>query len=199
MFSVRTRLMSAIVFVHMGLALAASVKAQEVPLPILNPKFDMDVLTCSPGTNCYQYGITGWVTGPNTGVQKMSTTQYPGAPPTGLYCAYVGGSPTSGSILQTLGATVQANTTYILTVEVGARADNPFTGYAASLLAGNATLASGHKATPMGGTFVTEVVVYESGATPAQLGQPLQILITSTGDGQVNIQSVALTALPTAQ
>ena len=111
----------------------------------------------------------------------MSTTQYPGAPPPDciarMYCAYVGGSPTSGSILQTLGATVQANTTYILTVEVGARADNPFTGYAASLLAGNATLASGHKATPMGGTFVTEVVVYESGATPAQLGQPLQILI----------------------
>jgi hypothetical protein len=39
MFSVRTRLMSAIVFVHMGLDLAISVKAQEVPIPILNPKF----------------------------------------------------------------------------------------------------------------------------------------------------------------
>ena len=133
----------------------------------------------------------------------MSTTQYPGAPPPDciarMYCAYVGGSPTSGSILQTLGATVQANTTYILTVEVGARADYVFTGYVAALLAGNVTLASGHRATPAGGTFVTEVVVYESGATPAQLGQPLQILITSTGDGQVNIQSVALTALPTAQ
>jgi hypothetical protein len=101
--------------------------------------------------------------------------------------------------LQTLGATVQANTTYVLKMSVGARADYVFTGYAASLLAGNVVLASGHKATPVGGTFVTEVVVYESGATPAQLGQPLQILITSTGDGEVDIQSVALTALPTAQ
>ena len=99
----------------------------------------------------------------------------------------MGGPPTSGSILQTLGATVQANTTYILTAEVGARADNPFTGYTASLLAGNVLLTSGHKATPAGGTFVTEVVAYESGATPAQLGQPLQVLITSTGDGQVDI------------
>ncbi len=92
---------------------------------------------------------------------------------------------------------MQANTTYILTVEVGARADYVFTGYAASLLAGNVLLASGHKATPVGGTFVTEVIVYQSGATPAQLGQPLQILITSTGNGQVNIAGVGLTAVPT--
>lgn len=180
--------------------LLASPAAAQVSIPILNPKFDMDLLTCSPGTNCYQYGITGWVTGPNTGVQKMSATQYPGAPPTGLYCAYVGGSPVSGSILQTLGATVQANTTYILTLKVGARADDVFTGYLAALLAGNVTLASGHKSTPVGGTFVTEVVAYESGASPAQLGQPLQILITSTGPpGQVDIENVALTAVPTPQ
>ena len=198
MFSVRTRLMSAIVFVHMGLALAVSMKAQEVPIPILNPKFDMDVLPGAPGAS--QFGLTGWVVGPQSGVFKASTTQYPGiAPSTGLYCAFIGWSSSSGSILQTLGATVQANTTYILTVEVGARADYVFTGYVAALLAGNVTLASGHRATPAGGTFVTEVVVYESGATPAQLGQPLQILITSTGDGSVDIQSVALTALPTAQ
>jgi hypothetical protein len=197
MFSVRTRLMSAIVFVHMGLALAVSMKAQEVPIPILNPKFDMDVLTGAPGAS--QYGLTGWIVGPQSGVFKASTTQYPSAPHHRTVLRVHRRSSSSGSILQTLGATVQANTTYILTVEVGARADYVFTGYVASLLAGNVTLASGHKATPVGGTFVTEVVVYESGATPAQLGQPLQILITSTGDGQVDIQSVALTALPTAQ
>jgi hypothetical protein len=197
MFSVKRRWMSAIVFVNMGLALAVSVKAQEVPIPILNPKFDMDVLTGAVYAS--QVGITGWIADPYSGVLRASTTQYPSAPSTGLYCAYLGGPPTSGSILQTLGATVQANTTYVLKMSVGARADYVFTGYAASLLAGNVVLASGHKATPVGGTFVTEVVVYESGATPAQLGQPLQILITSTGDGEVDIQSVALTALPTAQ
>jgi hypothetical protein len=159
----------------------------------------MDVLTCSPGANCFQYGITGWVTGPNTWSLKCSTAQFPSAPPTGLYVAAIGNSDSSGSILQTLGATVQANTTYILSAEVGARADHMFTGYTLSLLAGNVTLVSGHKATPVGGSFVTEVVAYESGATPAQLGKPLQILITSTGAGQVDIQSVGLTAIPTAQ
>ena len=180
-------------------ALSVWTASAQVNIPILNPKFEMDVLTCSPGANCFQYGITGWVTGPNTWSLKCSTTQFPSAPPTGLYVAAIGNSDSSGSILQTFGATVQANTTYILSAEVGARADYVFTGYVASLLAGNVTLASGHKATPVGGSFVTEVVAYESGATPAQLGKPLQILITSTGAGQVDIQNVALTAIPTAQ
>jgi hypothetical protein len=197
MFSAKTRWMSATVFVLMGLAMAGSVQAQEVSIPILNPRFEMVVLSGAPGAS--EYGVTGWVTGPISGVFKASTTQYPGiAPSTGLYCAYLGSTnSSSGSILQTLGATVQANTTYVLTVEVGARADLVFTGYVAALLAGNVTLASGHRATPVGGTFVTEVVAFESGPTPAQLGQPLQILITSTGNGQVNIAGVGLTAVPT--
>jgi hypothetical protein len=77
---------------------------------------------------------------------------------------------------------------------VGARADQPFTGYAAALMAGNVTLAAGNKATPVGGTFVTEEIVYNSGASPAQLGQPLPILVRSLGNGQVNIAGVSLTA-----
>jgi hypothetical protein len=84
MFSVKRRLMSAIVFVNMGLALAVSVKAQEVPIPILNPKFDMDVLTGAVYAS--QVGITGWIADPYSGVLRASTTQYPSAPSTGLYC-----------------------------------------------------------------------------------------------------------------
>jgi hypothetical protein len=90
---------------------------------------------------------------------------------------------TFGSIFQTLGATVQANTTYRLKIEVGARVDFPFTGYRAALLAGNVELVEGHSATPTGGTFVIDTVVYHSGANPPQLGQPLQIFIKSTGLG----------------
>jgi len=168
----------------------------QVNIPILNPRFNWDVLSGSPGAN--EYGITGWITGPTTGTFKASTTQYPSAPTTGLYCAYVGSAQgySSGSILQTLGATVQANTVYTLRVSVGARADAAFPGYVATLMAGNVTLAAGNKATPVGGTFVTEVVVYESGATPAQLGQPLQILVKSIGNGQVDVSGVSLTATP---
>jgi hypothetical protein len=177
------------------LALATPAHSQAVPITILNPSFDQDVLDGSPGAS--SNGLTGWIVGPNSGVFKASTTQYPDAPSTGVYCAYLGYSSSTGSISQTLGATLQANTTYALTLGIGARADYPFTGYVASLLAGNVVLASSHKATPLGGTFVKEVVGYESGAAPAQLGQRLQIRITSMGEGQVNINGAELTAAPT--
>jgi hypothetical protein len=175
-------------------ALSVCAASAQVNIPVLNPLFDLDELPGSPGPSTGQAGITGWISGPQTGVFKASTAQYPSAPTTGLYCAYVGGTYASGSILQTVGATVQANTTYTLKVSVGARTDFPFTGYTAALLAGNVTLAFGNKATPVGGTFVTEVVVYESGDTPAQLGQPLQILVKSLGNGQIDITGVSLTA-----
>ena len=178
--------------------LATPAKAQATPIPILNPQFNRDSLPCSPGSNCNSYGITGWITGPQTYVLKASTTQFPSAPVTGLYVAVMGNGTSSGSILQTVGATVQANTTYNLSVEVGARADEVFTGYELMLMAGNVTLISGDRATPVGGEFVTEKLVYQSGATPAQLGQPLQILIMSKGNGQTAIANVGLSYVPTA-
>jgi hypothetical protein len=176
---------------------ATPAKAQ-TEIPILNPQFNRDTLTCSPGTNCDSYGVTSWITGPQTYVLKASTTQFPTAPPTALYVVVMGNETASGSILQTVGATVQANTTYTLTMEVGARADEVFTGYEAMLLAGNVTLVSGNRATPFGGEFVTETLVYQSGATPAQLGQPLQVLITSKGNGQTAVSNLGLTYTPTA-
>ncbi len=167
----------------------------QVNIPILNPQFNADTLTCTPGSApCYEYGITGWMTGPLNGYALDSTVQFYSAPPEGLYVAFLGYPPTTGSISQTLGDTLEANTTYTQKVAVGARADFPFTGYTVALLAGNVTLASGNKATPTGGTFVTDVVVYASGATPAQLGKPLQIVIKSLGTGQVAIAGVSLTA-----
>ena len=180
----------------------ASATTTPVAIPIFNPRFDIDILTCSPGSNCAQNGITGWIVGPGTDVAKFSKTQYPHAPSTGVFVAAIGNTSTSGSILQNLSATVQANTTYTLTVELGAREDYAFTGYTVTLGAGNVSLATGNTATPVGGSFVTDTVTYESGATPAQLGQPLQILITSSGTssgtGQVDIEDVTLTAAPTA-
>jgi hypothetical protein len=183
-------------------ALAATVlspaSAQEttISIPILNPTFDADGMSCAAGANCYENAATGWLCGPSSGVAKFSTVQYPAAPPDGIYLAAIGDSYVTGSILQTLGASVQANTTYILTLAVGARADYPFTGYVAALLAGNVTVASRNAATPVSGTFVADVIVYESGANPAQLGQPLQILVKSLGTGQVNVGVVSLTATP---
>lgn len=51
--------------------------------------------------------------------------------------------------------------------------------------------------TPVGGTFVTAVIGYKSGATPPQLGQALQVFVKSLGTGQVDIDNVSVIALPT--
>jgi hypothetical protein len=177
-------------------ALSMWTASAQVSIPILNPQFNADALACSPGSQCYEYGITGWLVGPLSGISKVSTAQYPSAPTQGLYVAFLGYPPTTGSMSQTLGATVQANTNYVLKVTVGARADFPFTGYLVALIAGNVTLATGNRATPTGGRFVTEEIVYQSGTAPAQLGQPLQILIKSLGTGQVSASNVSLTATP---
>ena|SRR5579871_1676643 len=166
-------------------------------IPILNPQFDWDRLSCTAGElTCWVPGATGWLVGPQTGPEKVSTTQYPSAPPEGLYVMAIGYTNTTGSMLQTLGVTLQAKTAYALKITVGARADVPFTGYVASLMAGNVTLAFDDSVIPSPGTFATDLIVYNSGATPAQMGKPLQILVKSLGTGQVNVANVSLTATP---
>ena len=133
---------------------------------------------------------------PKDAKPKEDQLKYPGAPAGGIYVAYIGGPQATGSMTQMLGATVQANTTYTLTIKIGARNDEVFTGYVASLVAGNVTLASGNSSIPLGGKFVNEVIVYNSGPTPAQLGQPLQIFVGSMGTGQTNVSDVTLTYKP---
>jgi hypothetical protein len=150
------------------------------------------------GPDCDEWFLTGWQCGPSTGLFKPSNVEFPNGIPGGTNVAYIGQGNTTitGSILQALGATVQSNTTYTLQLSVGARADLAFTGYSAALLAGNVTLAADNTLTPAPGTFLTDVIVYKSGAAPPQLRQRLQILVKSAGQGQVNIDNVSLTAAP---
>jgi hypothetical protein len=174
----------------------ASAQETTVEIPILNPGFEADVLSCTPGYYCNSGPITGWLCGPWTGPFKPSTVQFPGGIPGGVNVASIGNAGSTGSILQTLGVAVQANTTYVLKMSVGARADYAFTGYAAALMAGNVTLAFDSSLSPAAGTFQTDLIVYRSGANPQQLGQALQILVKSIGTGQVEIDNVSLTATP---
>jgi hypothetical protein len=165
----------------------------QTSVAITNTIFVDDQINCGPGQSCSEGNVSGWICGPQTGIAVFTKTQYPSAGAAGLYAAYLGDTSGSGSIFQTMGITVQPNTTYTLKVEVGARADYPFTGYEAALLAGGTVLAKGSSATPVGGKFVIETIVYSSGAAPPQAGQPLQIFIKSTGFGQVNVDAVTLT------
>ncbi|WP_180539942.1 hypothetical protein [Nevskia soli] len=166
----------------------------QVSIPILNPVFDLDKLTCTAGYYCFAGNISGWLCGPETGLQKASTAEFPSAPSAGIYVAAIGNTGGTGSILQTLGDTLQPNTLYVLKVKAGARADYPFTGYSAGLVAGNVTVASGNTATPVGGAFVIEEITYNSGANPGQVGKPLQVFVKSLGSGQVDVAAVTLTA-----
>ena len=180
----------------LAIAVLGTASAQDAgsAIPILNPQFNVDVLSCAAGSTCNYANATGWLCGPQTWVSKLSSAQFSGVPQEGLYVVALGDTLSTGSILQTLGATVQANTTYTLKVSVGARADYPFTGYVASLGAGNVTLAFDDTLTPAAGSFLTDVIVYKAGANPLQLGQPLQIFVKSLGPGQVDIAHVSLTA-----
>src|SRR6266851_4937708 len=131
----RRYLLLAIAIAVLGTATAQDATTA-VSIPILNPKFRVDTLLCTPSANCFQFGITGWLVGPSTALFKAGTAQFPGAPAGGLYVAAIGNVGATGSILQTLGATLQANTTYTLKVTLGARLDYPFKGYVATLGAG---------------------------------------------------------------
>jgi hypothetical protein len=170
--------------------------AQETAIPILNAGFEDDVLACEPGQYCSQFSITGWLCGPESGTFRPSTVNFPTGVPEGMNVAYIGNSLATGSILQVTPAIVKANTTYTLTLSVGHRADYAFTGYVAALTAGNVTLAYDSSLSPPAGSFLTDAIVYRSGAEPPQLGHALTIFVKSLGSGQVEIDDVSLTATP---
>jgi len=191
----RYLLLALVVLLALAVLRTASAQEATIPITILNPGFEDDVLSCAAGSTCSSSGSTGWL-GAQSNAVKFSTVQFPSGIPGGLNVAAIGDSVSTGSILQTLGITVQAKTKYTLKLSVGARADYPFTGYNAALMAGNVTLAHDSSLSPGAGTFLTDVIVYNAGETPPQLGQPLQIFIQSKGTGQVAIDNVSLTATP---
>jgi hypothetical protein len=174
-------------------------------IKVLNPGFEDLVLNCSPSTidggGCWAGAIPAWYPGwfntGSGGTFKPGPNQFPGGVPGGVNCGYVGtvlGG--TGGIFQALNATLQANTTYILRVSIGHRADEVFTGYAASLLAGGVEIASDNTLNPAPGTFVEDTITVGTGPTPPLLGQLLAISIKSVGSqGQVDIDNISLTAI----
>jgi hypothetical protein len=116
-----------------AVALVGTAFGQETAtiIPIVNPGFEDDVLSCGAGFDCDASPLTGWLCGPDAGVFKPSTAQFPNGIPQGTNVAYLGrglNTVQTGSILQQVGATVKANTTYTLKLSVGARADVGFCG-----------------------------------------------------------------------
>lgn len=141
-----------------------------VDIPIVNAGFEQVVLPCAPGPNCFSSNnVSGWTASaaatfkPSTGPGGI----FPGGIPDGVNVLGLGTANAAfgdGVAVQTLGATLQPNTTYTLVYFVGSRADAVFAGYNVELLAGSTTLAADSSLAPASGTFVMGRVVYSSSA-----------------------------------
>jgi RHS repeat-associated protein len=149
------------------------------PLTVQNPSFETyNPLTTSCGTGCAFNGgpIPGWNSGGSGSFQPNST--YFNLPlPSGSIVAYSNGHLISQDLT---GVSVQPNSTYTLSVDVGNRLDHLSGGYLISLQAGSTVLASlsGSATTITPGNFATQTLTYTSGATVPS--GDLTIVLTST-------------------
>ena len=119
-----------------------STLSQAIPVFVNNASFEADAIS----DGGFLLTIPNWVIDPSiaipggnpVGVGNPSAAQYPGgATPDGQNAAF----SKDGTISQVLAATLAANTTYTLRIDVGHRLDNPpFLGYSVQLLAGGAIL-----------------------------------------------------------
>jgi len=143
-----------------------------------------------------------WIKNGGFGTGWTIASQYTGGLPDGDIYAYANAGT---DVRQTLATTLQANTTYTLTVAVGWRVDLPglgyptFPGYGIELWAGGNKLASdydtGHSgtgaATPAGDEWKDAVITYTSPASVT--ADALEIRLIGYGV-QTNYDNVRLTA-----
>ena len=106
-----------------------------------------------------------------------------------------------GTFAQVLSATLQANSVYTLTVDVGDRTDTPFPAVTLGLGTGNTngqnmlTPSTTVNPAPADGGWATWTSTFTTGAAPAGLGQPLRIELVSGGI-QAQFDNVRLDVVP---
>jgi hypothetical protein len=150
-------------------------------------------INCLIPANCsYNFGpIPGWMLTGQGGSWHPSSAYYNLPLPDGSIVAFSNG----GTISQMLAASLTANTTYMLSVDVGHRLDGLVTDYSIALYVGNMLLASlpagtsNSAITP--GTFADETLTFTSGSKV--IAGDLRIVLTSTG-AQTDFDNVRLTA-----
>lgn len=183
----------------------AAVPATAVATPILitNPSFETP--DCDIAGNCNNPSFStgsfdGWTVSSGSGgvfdpglFAATSAAGY--AAPDG---DQVGWS-NSGTLSQVLTETLRANTTYMLTIDVGRRPDTAFPGYEVSLFAGGVLLALFDESdfAPASNSFVTGSLTFTALASDPNLGQALEIRLHSQGV-QTNWDDVRLDAVTDA-
>jgi len=171
-------------------------------VPVQNASFETTNalnLSCGVPANClFNTGpIPDWTTaGPGQAGSWQPSTTYLNLPlPNGNIVAYSNG----GTISQILGATVQPDATYTLSVNVGDRLDGFAANYSIALDDGSTTLcstpaASNGAITP--GTFADVTLTCSTGATVAP--GDLAIVLTSGGP-QIDFDDVTLNVVQTPE
>ena len=177
------------------LLIGVLIASQEVladPVEVINPSFELPALS----QGGYTSGVVdGWETTITTGVLYPQDTQFTLPLPDGNQVAYA--NYDSGSLAQTLSATLQSNTTYTLTVYVGKRLDCCYPIlYSVELYAGSVLLGSENSQDPVPGSFAISTVTFTSGDADPLEGSPLRIVLSglSPGQSQVGFDNVSLDA-----
>jgi hypothetical protein len=196
-----------VVMIAGACALMLPALGQAVPLTVQNFSFESPAhplsAGCFPlaGPDCsFSVGIVdAWIVGTD-GVGVF----HPGVAagnyffdlplPDGSQTAYSNG----GGLSQQLSDTLQNNTTYTLSVEVGKRHDIAWSAYSVALYAGSTLLGVESSLDPLAGTFDTSVVTYASLASDPLAGEALRIVLFGAGP-QVNFDNVRLDATPAGQ
>jgi hypothetical protein len=149
--------------------------------------------------NPYEFnGGNSWYVGANPTTDPANGGPgYPGIQ--GEYLGYIYNQGSDVSLSQTLSATLQANTTYTMTVDVGARSGsfdfNAFGGALIELYAGSTEIGSATYTTQTIGTFVEDTLTVDSsGVDPSLIGQALQIQLHTAAGGSTDFQNVGLDA-----
>ncbi|EDY17585.1 protein of unknown function DUF1555 [Chthoniobacter flavus Ellin428] len=174
------------------IGLLAAQTASASLLTIGDPSFE-GVSLGAGGFTSGSYAANSWNSNSNAGILRPTASEYPGGAPDGVNVAY----SNSGAVIdQVLSATLTANTTYTLSVDVGSRLDGPFNnGYSIELLAGGVLLSqTTNVPAPTNGSFVLATDVYTAGASDPHLGQALEIKLVSANTGQTSFDNVTLNA-----
>jgi hypothetical protein len=193
---------------HFSVALLLCGLATQLPagsIAILNPNFDAQVLAPGATAGFGFIPITDWSQDDATNtaytVYNPVATSYPGGVPGGNNVADLLADGVTATIWQFLTADLQANDTYTLTGYAGYRLDtnifapaldgcggNAFVEAGGNILntqviGGNVNLNSGAGCAV--GTFAAFSFSFTTGANPAGLGQPLEIVLQTVGSGSV--------------
>jgi hypothetical protein len=153
------------------LGVGLGLEVQAAGLVLNNPSFENPAY--APGQ--WGVGIPGWqvTAGAQAGIQNVPSAT-PSGTPDGQQVAFLN---LIGSVSQTLAETVQAGTTYTLTVELGQsiKLETP-TGYAVQLCAGEEVLA---QASPpvIPGQFVPATVTFTTPDGDPRIGLPLRVVV----------------------